>query len=80
MKKILETLQRKWSEYLLEILVIMIGILGAFALNNWKETKEAEKVELRFYNELLGDLKANRNEIATFTFRCLDVYNSKHFN
>lgn len=45
MKKILETLKQKWVEYLLEIFVIMIGIMGAFTLNNWnEERKEKEKI------------------------------------
>ena len=44
MKKILDLLKEKWGEYVLEILVITIGIFGAFILNDWNEKrKEKEK-------------------------------------
>ena len=43
MKKLLLTLKQKWTEYLLEIFVIVIGILVAFSLNNWNESRIKDK-------------------------------------
>lgn len=37
MKRILTILKEKWPKYIFEILVLIIGIYGAFALESWNE-------------------------------------------
>lgn len=61
MKRIISTLKEKWPEYLLEILVLVIGIYGAFAVESWGENKERSEVEIEILKgcrtELQSDLK-----------------------
>jgi hypothetical protein len=71
MKKILETLKRKWAEYLIEIIVIVIGILGAYALNNWNEDRKNNNTEIKILNELRNDLESNYYEISNIKKRTI---------
>lgn len=64
MKKLLQTLSQKWPEYLLEILVLIIGIYGAFELENWnveRKNRQSEKVILQ---NLKKEMLANKAELA----------------
>ncbi len=66
MKTILEILKKKWAGYLLEIFVITISIIGAFALDSWKENLEKARIEKNFTDRLVMDLlsdKENLNQI-----------------
>jgi hypothetical protein len=52
MRAIFNDLNTKWSKHFLEILIIMIGIIGAFGLQKWNE----QRIERESYNVLLESL------------------------
>ncbi|MEQ8241203.1 MAG: hypothetical protein RIA69_18455 [Cyclobacteriaceae bacterium] len=57
MKRILTTLSEKWPEYLLEILVLIIGIYGAFAVDNWNERRKEKATVQMLMKELVENLE-----------------------
>lgn len=63
MKRILTTLKKKWPEYLLEILVLVIGIYGAFALENWNQNRKARNAEIELLTNLKSDFEIRLAEI-----------------
>ena len=56
MKKLLEILRLKWAEYLLEIIAVIIGILGAFSLDNWNEERKDRLEEEKILKEINSNL------------------------
>ena len=59
MNSILIALKKKWAEYLLEILVIILGILGAFALDEWNENRKERKEEVKILEDIRDALQSD---------------------
>jgi hypothetical protein len=67
MNKILKHFKKNWFRYGLETLVVIVGILVAFTLNNWNENRKNRNTEEKLLFELKENLEINitrlKNEI-----------------
>lgn len=57
-------MKQKWAEYLLEIIVIIFGILGAFFLDHWNEERKEAEQEQVVLKQLKKDYKANLAQLV----------------
>lgn len=69
----------KIKKYLLyaigEIVLVVIGILIALTINNWKESKEIKRLEKNLYKDLIEEMQIDIGEI-----RGNRVYNQKYLS
>lgn len=75
MKRILTTLSQKWPEYILEILVLIIGIYGAFALEEWNEERKWNKETAKITKNLNTEFVKNEQELQRVLAKTQFGYN-----
>ena len=63
MKKIISTLSHKWPEYLIEAIVIVASILGAFALENWSQDNQIKKRSADLLYALKKEYQSNKSQL-----------------
>ena len=55
--RIFKHLRSDWFRYGFETLAVIVGILAAFALENWRDSLKVNKEEYEILVNLLNDLK-----------------------
>jgi biopolymer transport protein ExbB/TolQ len=63
--RIFTILARKWPEYLLEILVLIISIYGAFELENRNENKQRKVFELETLEQMMVNLRTDQENLMS---------------
>ena len=66
MNKIIKHLKESWIRHGFETLVVTVGILGAFMLNNWNETQKYNKEETTILENLHENLKQAKSQSTDF--------------
>ena len=54
-----------WKEYLFEFISIFVALIAAFALDNWKESRNDKKIEHRILQEIKYGLDKDIEDIRT---------------
>lgn len=75
MKRILTTLKEKWPEYLLEILVLIVGIYGAFALESWNDDRKSQLVLINDLNAISESIVKDQSQLTKLVDLRRNAYN-----
>jgi hypothetical protein len=54
----------KWTQLLLELLVVIFGVSIAFYLDNWKEIRKSKKTELEYLTSFKNDLEQDTLQLS----------------
>ena len=73
MKKILNHLATDWYKYLLELIVITAGVLGAFSLNSWNQSRKDTHLKTAYLERLISDLQHDTASIAELNREILNA-------
>lgn len=63
MKKTIQLLQSKWRDYLIELIVIIVGILLAIALNEWNATRKDRQKEKIILQQIHKEFLFNKEQL-----------------
>lgn len=73
MKKIIEHIKNEWYKYAIEIIVLVIGIYGAFALDNWNEQRKAKKQQRIYLEHILSNLQDDQQQLDSLLIFATDL-------
>jgi hypothetical protein len=73
MKKIFQVIKNRWAEYVIEILVIIIGITLSLFFNNLKESNAERKEEIKLLASIHENLATDTATLDT-RLKTLDIF------
>ncbi len=73
MKRLLTTLSEKWPEYLIEAIVIIASILGAYALDNWNENRTSKSKQKIYIKHIQSNLQDDKLQLEQLLVIATDI-------
>lgn len=65
MKRVAKHIKHQWFKYIFDTLVVIVGILIAFALNSWNERRLNQELMHSYANSLIIDLENDIEEVRS---------------
>ena len=63
MGKFRKLLEKDWLKYGFETFAVLVGVLGAFALENWRDNLKDRQTEKEYIQNLISDINRQKSII-----------------
>jgi len=74
MKKIIKHVKIEWHKYLFDTVVVIVGILIAFSLNNWNDKRKKNNQVKSYSQKLILDLKQDIQNVQLIRWQAEAAY------